>query len=182
MWLKYSLLAERDTRGLPRVFVEYANLMDDWRREVERISAALAVDLDSRDEGAIEEFLAPNLRHHRHCGPVTGLFGADWISAAYEALSAAARDEPLDQSALDRVFEEYRASEQGFWAAFKDFHRLNKLYRLIPISIVNLFLEGNAVARRRSETWAKRPGSRDDICAGVLRNSRRRRARRRPRS
>jgi hypothetical protein len=31
LWLKYSLLAERNTRGLPRVFVEYANLMDDWR-------------------------------------------------------------------------------------------------------------------------------------------------------
>ena len=154
LWLKYSLLAERDTRGLPRVFVEYANLMEDWRREIKRISAALLVDLDTRDEGAIEEFLAPDLRHHRHCGPVTGLFGTDWISATYDALSAAARDEPLDQSVLDRVFAEYQASEQGFRAAFKDFHRLHKLYRLVPISIVNLFLEGNAIARRRGKTWA----------------------------
>jgi len=30
-----------------------------------------------------------------------------WISAAYEVLSAAARDEPWNQSALDRVFEAY---------------------------------------------------------------------------
>jgi hypothetical protein len=38
---------------------------------------------------------------------------------------------------------------------FKDFHRLHKLYRLVPISIVNLFLEVNAIARRRrSKTWA----------------------------
>ena len=29
-WLKYTLLAERHTR-LPRVFVEYGNLLEDWR-------------------------------------------------------------------------------------------------------------------------------------------------------
>ena len=126
MWLKYTLLAERHTRGLPRVFVEYANLLDDWRREVKRISAALAIDLNTRDEGAIDEFLTPDLRRQRHCGPVTEPFGTDWISAVYEALRAAARDEPWDESALDRVFEAYRASEHGFRTAFEDFHPLQQ--------------------------------------------------------
>jgi hypothetical protein len=79
-----------------------------------------------------------------------------WISAAYEVPSAAARDEPWDQSALDRVFEAYRVSEQGLRAAFKDFHRLGKLYRLVRISIVNLFLELKAIVRRRSKTWYPR--------------------------
>ena len=41
-----------------------------------------------------DEFLAPALRHHRNREPVDELFGTDWNSAAYEALSAAARDEP----------------------------------------------------------------------------------------
>ena len=154
LWLKYSLLAERDTRDLPRVFVEYTNLMDNWRREIKRISAALAIDLDTQDEAAIDEFLAPALRHHRNGGPVTELFGADWISTAYEALGAAARDEPCDQSELDRVFEAYRASEQGFRTAFEDLHRLRKLYRLVPMSIVKLIIEVNAIARWRSATWA----------------------------
>ena len=154
MWLKYSLLAEKETRGLPRVFVEYSNLMDDWRQEVKRISRALAIDLDTRDEGAIEEFLAPALRHHEHYGPVAELFGADWISATYEALCTAARDERWEQSVLDRVFDAYRASERGFRAAFGDFHRLHRRYRLIPISIVKLIIEVNAIAHRRSETWA----------------------------
>ena len=123
MWLKYNLLAERHTRGLPRVFVEYANLLDDWRREIKRISAALAIDLNTRDEGAIEEFLTPDLRHQRYCGPVTEPFGTDWISAVYEVLRAAARDEPWDESALDRVFEAYRASEHGFRTALEDFRK-----------------------------------------------------------
>jgi hypothetical protein len=121
LWLKYSLLAERHTRGLPRVFVEYPNLLDDWRREVKRISAALAIDLNTRDEGAIEEFLKHDLRHQRDCGLVTELFGTDWISTIYEALHAAARDEPWDGSALDRVFEAYRTSEHDFRTAFEDF-------------------------------------------------------------
>ena len=127
LWLKSNLLAERHTRALPRVFVEYANLLEDWRREIKRISAALAIDLNTRDEGAIEEFLEPDLHRQRDCGPVTEPFGTDWISAVYEALRAGARDEPWDQSVLDRVFEAYRASEHGFRAAFERFQRFNKL-------------------------------------------------------
>jgi hypothetical protein len=122
LWLKYNLLAEKHTRALPRVFVEYANLLNDWRREITRISTALAIDLDHPDEGAIEDFLKHELQHQRHCGPVTEPFGTDWNSAVYEALRAAARDEPWDGSALDRVFEAYRASEHGFRTAFEDFH------------------------------------------------------------
>ena len=87
------------------MFVDYTNLIEDWRREVKRISATLAINLDARDEHAIEEFLTPDLRHHRHSGPVPEPFGGDWISAVYEALRAAARDEPWDESTLDRVFE-----------------------------------------------------------------------------
>jgi len=153
LWLKYTLLAERHTRGLPRVFVEYADLLDDWRREVKRISAALAIDLNTQDEGAVGEFLKHNLRHQRHRGPVTELFGTDWISAVYEALRAAARDEPWDESALDRVFEEYRASEHSFRTAFEDFrHNFNNV--LLRPSISKLAGEVLAIAHRRSGPWA----------------------------
>jgi len=153
LWLKYSLLAERATRGLPRVFVEYTNLMDNWRNEIKRIAAALPINLDAQDEGAIDAFLAPALQHHRNWEPVNELFGADWNSAAYEALSAAARDEPWDKAALDGVFDAYQASERGFRALFHDYHRLRKVYRLFPISIVKLFIEARALAHRRDETW-----------------------------
>jgi hypothetical protein len=153
LWLKYNLLAERHTRALPRVFVEYTNLLDDWRREIKRISAALAIDLNTRDESAIEEFLTPDLRHQRHCDSVTEPFGTDWMSTVYEALRAAARDEPWDQSALDRVFEAYRASENVFRTAFEDFrHNFNKV--LFRPSIQNLVLEVLAMAHLRRGTWA----------------------------
>jgi hypothetical protein len=153
LWLKYTLLSERHTRVLPHVFVDYANLLDNWRREIKRISAGLAIDLNTRDEGAVEEYLTPEQRHQRHCGPVTEPFGTDWISVVYETLRAAARDEPWDQSALDRVFEAYRASEHGFRTVFKDYRRFDK-GRLLPPSIHRLGLEILAMAHRRRGAWA----------------------------
>jgi hypothetical protein len=153
-WLKYTLLAERDTRGVPRVFVEYANVLEDWRREVKRISAALEIDLSTQDQGAVEEFLTPDLRHHRTGGAVPEPFGTDWMSVVYEALGAAARDEPWDGAALDRVFEAYRASEHGFRTAFEDSHRYLRLNRVMPPFLVKLALEVLALAHRRSGTWA----------------------------
>jgi hypothetical protein len=152
-WLKYTLLAERDTRDVPRVFVEYANLLEDWRREVKRISTALEIDLNT-DEGTVDEFLTLDLRHHRNGGPVSEPFGTDWMSVVYEALGAAARDEPCDEPALDRVFEAYRASERGFRTAFEDSHRYLRLNRLMPPPLVKLALEVLAVAHRRRGTWA----------------------------
>jgi hypothetical protein len=154
LWLKYNLLAERDTRGLPRVFVHYENLLEDWRREIKRISVVLGIDLDARDEAAIEEFLKPDLHRQRHCGQVTEPFGADWISAVYETLCAAARDEPWDASALDRVFETYRASEYGFRTMFEDLRRAHKFYRFFRPSTFKVIAESLAMANRRRGTWA----------------------------
>lgn len=156
LWLKTNLLAERDTRAIPRVFVDYANFLDDWRRETKRISTALNIDLSTGDGDAIEEFLTPDLYCQRHCGPVTDGFGTDWMSAVYEALGAAAGDEPWDRSELDRVFDAYRASEHDFRAAFENCRDYsNKVFfRLVRPPIQKLILELIAMAHRRKGTWA----------------------------
>jgi hypothetical protein len=156
LWLKCSLLAERHTRSVPRVFVDCNNLLDNWRREVKRISTTLAIDLDTSDEAAIEEFLTPDLLHQRDCSPVTEYLGANWNSAVYEALRAAAQDEPCDESALDGVFEAYRGvSEHRFRTALEEFYgRQNGVrVRLFRPSIVRAMLEVRALAHRRSGTW-----------------------------
>jgi hypothetical protein len=156
LWLKSNLLAERNTRGLPRVFVEYANFLKDWRREIARISAALAIDLSCRDDNAIEEFLTPDLHRQRHCGPVTDRFGTDWISTTYEVLCAAARDGSWDESALDRIFEAYRASEHDFRKAFENCREVSTslLFRLLRPPVLKLIFELRALAHRRRGTWA----------------------------
>lgn len=154
LWLKYNLLAEQQTRGLSRVFVEFPNLLDNWRQEIKRVSAALALDLNANNEDAVDEFLQPDQRRQRTCGPVTEPFGTDWISVVYEALRAAAQDEPWDGSTLDRVFEAYRASEYSFRTAFEDSHHFHKLNRLLRPSIQKLIYEVLAIVHRRSGTWA----------------------------
>jgi hypothetical protein len=153
LWLKYTLLSERYTRGVPRLCVDYANLLDDWRRELRRISTALAIPLNHTNEDAIDEFLTQDLRHQRHSGRVTELFGTDWMSVVYEALRAAARDEALDVCALDRVFREYQTSEQCFRTVFEDHHRFRK-GRFVPPSLTKLALEIAALTHGRKGTWA----------------------------
>ncbi len=153
-WLKYSLLAERDTRGVRRVFVEFPNLLENWRREVKRIATALAIDLDNQDDDAIERFLAPDLRHHRQPGAVPEPFGTDWIGTTYDALSAAARDQPWDPTALDRVYEEYRVSERGFRIAFEDFRRYRNINWFLWPPLVKVTLGLLARINGRKGTWA----------------------------
>lgn len=156
LWLKYNLLAERHTRGMPRVFVDYANLLDDWHREMKRIATTLEIDLDTAEESAIEEFLTSDLRRQRYCGPVADHFGTDWISAVYAALRAAAQDDPLHVSTLDRVFESYQASERDFRMAFTEFHtRTHSVVRRVfrPF-IIKRILELGAMLHRRRGAWA----------------------------
>lgn len=154
LWLKFNLLAERDSRDLPRVFVDYANFLEDWRREVKRISTALGIDLESRDEPAIDEFLTSDLHRQQHTGPVTEPFGTTWITVVYDALCAATRDETWDQAAVDRVYEQYRASERGFRALYENSEQLHKIHRLMPPAFLKLRNEIVAMINRRSGTWA----------------------------
>ncbi len=121
LWLKYNLLAERVSRARPRVFTEYTDLLQDWRREITRIGAALSLDLSVRQESAIDEFLRQDLRRQRHRGSVSEPFGLPWVSRTYTALSAASRDEPLDTNELDEVFNSYRSCERAFRLAVDEF-------------------------------------------------------------
>lgn len=121
LWLKYNLLGERESRACPRVFVEYSSLLRDWRAQVSRIGAALSLDLSRRDEAAVDRFLRRDLHRQRHRGGISELFGHGWLSRVYDALSAAARDEPLATAVLDEIFASYRASERAFRVALDDF-------------------------------------------------------------
>lgn len=152
-WLKFTLLAERNTRGIPRVFLDYTNLLEDWRREMKRAAVALSVDLDARDEPVIDEFLTSDLHHHRRIGPVPEPFGTDWLSSVYESMSAAACDEPWDPTKLDHVFEQYRSAERGFRMVFEDHGRYRNINRAMPPFLIKLVLGGLALLHRRRGTW-----------------------------
>ena len=91
LWLRYTLDAERSTRGFRRAVQPYSHLLDDWRAEFSRLRAALALPLPeptSKVATLIDEFLDSNLRHHH----VADAWGdqpqplIDWCTQAYAAM------------------------------------------------------------------------------------------------
>jgi len=151
LWLKNSLLAERYTRAAPRVFVEYCYLLEDWRREIKRMSTALDVDLNP-DEIAINEYLAAGECHQQADGSACPEpFGTDWLTTTYQNLHRAAGGDTWREDELDRVFGDYRGSEQRLRTALDNYQRVTKAQRLIPRKLI---LEIAALAHRRKGTWA----------------------------
>lgn len=151
LWLKNSLLAERYTRGLPRAFVEYSYLLEDWRREVKRIATALDIELNP-DDTAINEFLAVDECHQQADGSACPEpFGTDWLTTTYDNLHRAAGSDTWSEEELDRVFGEYRASEERLRGALENYQRVTKAQRFVPRKLI---LEIAALAHRRKGTWA----------------------------
>jgi hypothetical protein len=108
VWLRYMLAAERDTRDLPRCFVGYNQLMNDWRAVVDTISRQLRIAFPTRVsavEQEIDSFVRPELRHHRH--RTDALYQradiADCVKQAYRCFSDAAETGAVDETALDGI-------------------------------------------------------------------------------
>jgi hypothetical protein len=65
-WLNVTLHAEHATRGAPRVFVRYTDVLEDWPREMARIGGLLdlpwLVDVDRTRHPGVEALVDPGLR------------------------------------------------------------------------------------------------------------------------
>lgn len=121
LWLKYNLLAERNSRGVQRAFVEYTNVLHDWRREIRRIADCLAVELKATDELAVDSFVNQALYQQRNDGTVNNIFGEPWTARVYDALSNSARGVQIDIKTLDAVFAAFSASQRTFLNSFHEF-------------------------------------------------------------
>ena len=96
LWLRYSLEIERGTRGLPRSFLRYDDLIADWRAAADRLAAELGLAWPVPPAAVAETvdgFLDGAMRHHA-ARPAD--FGANpqlaaWIDAGYAALEDLAR-------------------------------------------------------------------------------------------
>ena len=77
IWLRYTLDAERETRGMPRAVVVYEDLLSDWRKVSDVMKRQLGGywPEPTREVAAeIDAFLTSDLRHYAHALP-SGLFG-----------------------------------------------------------------------------------------------------------
>jgi hypothetical protein len=67
-WVNVALTAERITRGSPRAFVRYADLLGDWRGVLRGVSDRLDLSLDPGPDAEVhpaDEFVDPALRRVR---------------------------------------------------------------------------------------------------------------------
>jgi hypothetical protein len=112
LWIKYNLLAERDTRDYPRVFVTYDRLLADWRGQLTRIATALDLELDlgpDRDE-PVGSFLDTKLRHSAADHDL--ICANPWVTELYRQLTALSVDGELDRDRMDRVYALYISAER----------------------------------------------------------------------
>lgn len=122
LWQKYNLLGEHDARRMPRAFVSYDALIDDWEGEVARCAHEIGIQLDVSGDtrAAVERFLSPQLQHHRYGTIEPGAIDRSQRKAvrlAYDALQRAAEGR-LETAAFDALLMEYSAR----WAGGGDRH------------------------------------------------------------
>jgi GT2 family glycosyltransferase len=119
LWLRHVLEAERGTRGRRRAIVHYEDLVagGGWRDAMARIAGEIGIAWpDSASEAAVDDYLAPELRHHRTAeagrdvgaGSVVG----HWIETVYEAFATPA--EGLLRDTCDTVARELEHAEETF--------------------------------------------------------------------
>ena len=63
-WAAYMLAVERDTRGLTRIFVDYNDLLSDWRGVLRRVEAISGMVRKADADADIDAFLSSDHRHH----------------------------------------------------------------------------------------------------------------------
>ena len=109
LWLRHCLEAEHATRGVPRSFLRYDDLVTDWRASADRLADELhlrwPVPLDAAAP-AIDDFLSDGMRHH-DAGPAGDLPDASplagWVDATRAGLGDLARGDASGLARLDAV-------------------------------------------------------------------------------
>lgn len=146
LWLKYVLEAEKGSRGYPRVFVTYEDLLSDPVATIEQISQTISLPLpEDRDTlfKEVRDFLNTDLRHER--SENSALSKADplhkLIDQAYQALlKANGQNENEFSGWLDEVEKKWNAIEQ----------------EVLPLIEENEALVVEAIQNERSKRLSKR--------------------------
>jgi len=101
LWLRYMLDAEQFTRGLPRCFVSYDDLLSGWPAAVTRIGRLTGIHWPRTTAEAAPEIEAVVSDRYRHYRVDVSALESDpsviwWIKSLYAALRAASRDAATD--------------------------------------------------------------------------------------
>lgn len=108
LWLRYTLDAERATRGRARAIISYENTLEDWREVVRKVADAMGEAADplvAQAERRAEEAARSDLRHHKLPPPAPTSWFRFLSRQAYMTTQKLLR-EPNDIAAarrLDRI-------------------------------------------------------------------------------
>jgi hypothetical protein len=61
-WLNLALVTEQGSRGVPRAFLRYHDLLGDWRAALGRVSDQLDLELPLAEDRGVDGFLDPGMR------------------------------------------------------------------------------------------------------------------------
>jgi hypothetical protein len=114
LWLRHLLDAERATREIPRAWVHYDDLLNDWPAVTKRIAQHLGLSWPTLPEeaaGKISAFLSTDLRHHvaSHHDLLLRSDVVGWVRRTYAAVNGLIADGPVEACLreLDQVRTEF---------------------------------------------------------------------------
>lgn len=103
LWLRYTLDAERATRGRPRAVISYDALMENWRSAMAIVGRHLGISwpaMTAEAQAEADGFISSSLRHHALAPPRgSGLGRKRLVPFVYDAMGRLTRD-PADRRAL----------------------------------------------------------------------------------
>jgi len=117
-WVNNVLISERETRGHPRSFVRYTDLLEDWRAVAARLRDQLGLrfdtDLDPGQPHPVDDFIEPGLRRHEHTWADLTIPGnlQEVAEEVWEAFLVLAQRGGVDESASQRLDELAKRYEQ----------------------------------------------------------------------
>jgi len=119
LWLRHFLAAERCSRGIKRAFVNYDELLSDWRGVVHRLGTELEVTWPGQSyyrSAEVDRFLSTRLRHHSIATNelVERTDISEWVKVAFEWAVRAAGGMASEPAELDAVSEALQTAELSF--------------------------------------------------------------------
>lgn len=121
-WLRHVLDAEAASREVPRAYVRYEQLLSDAHACIDRLGQELGVAWPKRSsreaQTAIDEFLAPDLAHHRSDDArlLANPRISPWIRSSFTIVDRWANGEERDDDRveLDRIRAAFDAAVPAF--------------------------------------------------------------------
>jgi hypothetical protein len=113
-WLNVALVTEQGSRGAPRAFLRYDDLLTDWRTALRRVSDQLDLALPLDEERGLDEFLDPGMRRSQLTWDDIVL--PDWLRGlaedTWQQLGTLVEDplEPSVAAVLDTARDRYDAA------------------------------------------------------------------------